>query len=1106
MRLPSLITLMPSVRNLAVACLLLAVAPAGHGATCTWNGGSGDWHDAAKWSCGTVPTAADDVMLNLVGGTVTLNAPAPARSLVITLFGTIGGSGAFNVSDTTSITGQFGAANVTTNGSRLPNLAVSTVGGGLLTLTDPALTGDSLANLAMTRQLGDNGVLMLDTGPRSVGNLTLQNGSLQLRAPLTVTGSMTWAGGSVGSTTQQPLIIGPAAIVNINNGGQLSTAMINNGTINSSGIQALIATATASLTNNGTYDVRLTSPTAANSFDAGLMFGGSSMDFVNYGSLLFNHSGTLSFATRTDFNNHGTVQFNSGTVRMSSSTYRQFAGLSRFNGGNLAGAGKCCSLDATQVYLYGGVLSGGGNPLYDIVGGIENDGGVVLLDSTLKVTNFYSQTARGSLAVTINGTAAGTDFGTMSIVKRPGVTSNGSISLAGNLIVDRGTTFTPRSGDRFTILTAEGNVVGSTSGGSGSMYPAFAAFAGLGQVTIAEPTAALLLQAKADQPSTMRNGSNGYTLKMVNPTTATIHVSSPQVTIPIDFAYQTGSSTGLTSTEPFSSDNAVAGTRSLSWNLPASVAIPPGGRQTLHFGVVVGANARIALYRINAQLSIPSTLAFNQLAPVDIRASSALSSTTISVTGGSTQRQNGSDNILLMRSAISTSSINIRTRISCPAELVPCGNLRTVFLGQAVGGRYVNVRQLTLDPDQSEPATAVAARPASSISRRASAPGSPAVLRSGPDYGFWKGQIPGSGSIPGVPQKIYPDWDNHRPCIAFNGDGNGLYPVNCVGGDGNSGGGGGGGGDDIGTPQLYDPSGIITDATTGLPIIGATVSLFRQVPGLPDTPALTRQCRTIDTRGGSNWTGTAADTGIFEQPGFAPPQMSPDLNPQVTGADGRYGWNVVTGCWYVKVSAPGYAGRISALVGVPPEVTDLHLALQPAGPVNLTRVLSRKTHGAAGPFDLVIDHSIAIGGALTIEPRAIGSGHQIVFQFDGPVTGVGATVVTDAASNPVGSASTQSSGNEVIVTLVNVPDRQRRRVELTSVNGTLDVAAAVGFLAGDANGSGAINAADVSAVRARSGQITDESNYRHDINATGRISAADIAASRVRAALALTLP
>ena len=64
---------------------------------------------------------------------------------------------------------------------------------------------------------------------------------------------------------------------------------------------------------------------------------------------------------------------------------------------------------------------------------------------------------------------------------------------------------------------------------------------------------------------------------------------------------------------------------------------------------------------------------------------------------------------------------------------------------------------------------------------------------------------------------------------------------------------------------------------------------------------------------------------------------------------------------------------------------------------------------------------------------------------------------------------------------------------------------AVGFLTGDANGSGAITAADVSAVRARSGQITDDSNYRHDMNATGRISAADISASRARASLGLTL-
>ncbi|HZY41677.1 MAG TPA: hypothetical protein VFF59_06725 [Anaerolineae bacterium] len=69
----------------------------------------------------------------------------------------------------------------------------------------------------------------------------------------------------------------------------------------------------------------------------------------------------------------------------------------------------------------------------------------------------------------------------------------------------------------------------------------------------------------------------------------------------------------------------------------------------------------------------------------------------------------------------------------------------------------------------------------------------------------------------------------------------------------------------------------------------------------------------------------ANGTAIIAQ--TAPAQISPDVNPQITGADGRYGWNVVTGCWYVVVDALGYASKISPLVGVPPEVTDLDLEL-----------------------------------------------------------------------------------------------------------------------------------------------------------------------------------
>jgi hypothetical protein len=1085
---------------LITALSLSATATA---ATCNWIGGSGDWHTPAKWSCGRVPTDMDDVTLNLssFGTTVTVNAPAPAKTLTLISNGaTLSGTGAVLVSGLTTINAVT-TTTISTSGSRLPALTVSVASGGyIFTLTDPALTADSLDSVNVSGVLGGGSAMVLDVGAHNIGTFTLQNGAINLRAPITVTTQMDWNQGSVSSNTQQSLTFGPAATGTVN-GGNFSTALINRGTLTANGINGLIANSAASFTNHGTLDVRIASQTAENNFATGQSFGGSSMSFVNYGSVLFNHSGTLAFDAQSEFSNHGTVRFNSGTVYFRLNQYRQYAGLTRFAGGNASGSAKCCSLDNSQLVLLGGVLSGGDNPLFDVVGGIDNDGGTVLLDGNLKVTNYYQQTAKGSLAVTINGTNAGTDFGTLSVLRRAGVTSNGSITLAGNLIVDRGPAFTPRSGDRFTIMTGEGNVTGNTSGGSGSMYPAFAAFAGAGQVVVAEPAQALLVQARADQPTSLRGGSNGYTIQLVNPTTAAISVSTIQVTTPIEFAYQTGSTTGITTANPLSGDNPGAGTRDLIWFLPAPVSIPSGGSRTLHFGISIGAQARLELLRASGGISGPGlSVTFSGVAPVDVKVSSALSGTTISVTGGGNiQPQNGTDNILVARSSLAQSFINVRSRITCPVEYRPCGNLRTVFVGQWYGGRFYNVRQLTLDPDQSEP---MAAPPAKGTAARTTVMRAGGSLtgksQAGDDYGFWTGQIPGSGVLPGVPQKLFPDWDNKRPCIAFNGDGNGLYPVGCVGGDG-------GGGDGVGTPQLYDPSGIISDATTGLPIVGATVSLYRQIPGLPDTATLTRQCRTIDTRGGPVWTGTAPDTGVFEQPGFMPAQMSPDVNPQITGVDGRYGWNVVTGCWYVKVSAPGYASKISALVGVPPEVTDLHIALQPvvAGAVNLTGVVSSKTHGTAGTFGLPIDTAAAISGAVTVESRIIGAGHTLVFQFDGAITAAGNVATVDAASNPVGTATATASGNDVIVTLVNIPDNQRVRVMLSGVNNLSNAEAAVGFLVGDINNSRSVNATDISGVKARSGQTTDAGNFRFDLNTSGGINATDISAVKARSGLVL---
>lgn len=148
-----------------------------------------------------------------------------------------------------------------------------------------------------------------------------------------------------------------------------------------------------------------------------------------------------------------------------------------------------------------------------------------------------------------------------------------------------------------------------------------------------------------------------------------------------------------------------------------------------------------------------------------------------------------------------------------------------------------------------------------------------------------------------------------------------------------------------GQVQRYDPSGMITDRRTGQPIAGATVNLYRLAGALPDEGEPTSDCRTVDTRPvvGNGvfgpWSGLPAftpDEAHWVNPSLdlinGDREISPALNPQVTGKDGNYGWDVVKGCWYIEVAASGYETLVSPLVGVPPAVTDLNLQLEWKGP------------------------------------------------------------------------------------------------------------------------------------------------------------------------------
>lgn len=138
----------------------------------------------------------------------------------------------------------------------------------------------------------------------------------------------------------------------------------------------------------------------------------------------------------------------------------------------------------------------------------------------------------------------------------------------------------------------------------------------------------------------------------------------------------------------------------------------------------------------------------------------------------------------------------------------------------------------------------------------------------------------------------------------------------------------------IGVFVFFDPSGVITDVKTGNPVVSATVTLYRVPNALPDRAGQPGDCRTVDTRGGDNWSKlppASLASGVFIDPILeainATQQISPTVNPQITGSDGRYAWDVAEGCWFVQVEAEGYSPLVSPVVGVPPEVTDLNLAL-----------------------------------------------------------------------------------------------------------------------------------------------------------------------------------
>ncbi len=170
------------------------------------------------------------------------------------------------------------------------------------------------------------------------------------------------------------------------------------------------------------------------------------------------------------------------------------------------------------------------------------------------------------------------------------------------------------------------------------------------------------------------------------------------------------------------------------------------------------------------------------------------------------------------------------------------------------------------------------------------------------------------------------------------------------------------------------------------------------------------------------------------------------------------------------------------------------------GPLKAVAVQSRGTHGGVD-HDIPLGRDLPLGDAITTEPRIIGSGHRIVFQFDGLVTIPGTAGILDENNNPVGNATASINpiaSHEVLVKLNGVSDNQRVIVRLNGVDYYTNVSVPIGFLVGDINNSRSVNGSDISGAKARSGPV-NALNFKADVNSDGFIDAADVSLIKSRA-------
>jgi hypothetical protein len=167
--------------------------------------------------------------------------------------------------------------------------------------------------------------------------------------------------------------------------------------------------------------------------------------------------------------------------------------------------------------------------------------------------------------------------------------------------------------------------------------------------------------------------------------------------------------------------------------------------------------------------------------------------------------------------------------------------------------------------------------------------------------------------------------------------------------------------------------------------------------------------------------------------------------------------------------------------------------------VSIVSVVSRKTHGTAGTYDVDLPLT---GTGIECRTGGPSGNHQLVVTFAVPVTFTG-------ANTSCGSVMTTSGNGTSVVTidLTGVPNASRCSVTLNGVTDGPstpgDASFPANFLEGDTTGNGAVNSSDISQTQSQSGQGVGAANFREDVTVNGLINSSDISVVQSRSGTAL---